>query len=70
MYVDDNTSDMESDLIQGSSLTSTGEELKADVILSNPPFGTAKGGGGATHTSLLLLRLLIMIKFLQLFIVV
>lgn len=45
--------DMESDLIQGSTLGSTGEALdKADVILTNPPFGTAKGGGGATRTDL------------------
>lgn len=45
--------DMESNLIQGSALASTGETLdKADVILTNPPFGTAKGGGGATRTDL------------------
>lgn len=34
----------------GNTLGSAGEALpKSDVILSNPPFGTAKGGGGPTR---------------------
>jgi type I restriction enzyme M protein len=38
----------------GNTLGSAGTLLpRADVILSNPPFGTAKGGGGATRKDLL-----------------
>jgi type I restriction enzyme M protein len=37
----------------GNSLGQTGANLpKVDVILSNPPFGTAKGGGGPTRDDL------------------
>lgn len=37
----------------GNSLSSAGENLpRADLILSNPPFGTAKGGGGPTRSDL------------------
>ncbi|NVZ80981.1 SAM-dependent DNA methyltransferase [Pseudomonas yamanorum] len=37
----------------GNALSSLGADLpKADIILSNPPFGTAKGGGGPTRTDL------------------
>lgn len=37
----------------GSSLGSLGANLPAaDIILSNPPFGTAKGGGGPTRDDL------------------
>lgn len=46
--------DMESELAQGSSLGEAGANLKpADLIIANPPFGTAKGGGGTTRTDLL-----------------
>ena len=35
---------------QGNTLGLPGTQLpKADVILTNPPFGTAKGGGGPTR---------------------
>lgn len=45
--------DMESNLIRESALGEAGASLKpADVILTNPPFGTAKGDGGATRTDL------------------
>jgi type I restriction enzyme M protein len=45
--------DLESDLIQGNALGESGATLKpADVILTNPPFGTAKGDGGSTRTDL------------------
>ena len=34
----------------GNTLGDTGKTLpKADIVLSNPPFGTAKGGGGPTR---------------------
>ncbi|NIF88196.1 N-6 DNA methylase [Burkholderia sp. Cy-637] len=37
----------------GNTLGSAGTALpKSDIILSNPPFGTAKGGGGATREDL------------------
>jgi len=37
----------------GNALGSVGAELpKVDIILSNPPFGTAKGGGGPTRKDL------------------
>ncbi|MGY2320968.1 MULTISPECIES: class I SAM-dependent DNA methyltransferase [Pseudomonas] len=37
----------------GNALGQTGASLpKVDVILSNPPFGTAKGGGGPTRDDL------------------
>src|SRR3954470_8277452 len=39
--------DIEGDIILGDTLGPTGAKLpKADVILTNPPFGTKKGGGG------------------------
>jgi type I restriction enzyme M protein len=38
---------IEGDIILGDTLGPTGAKLpKADVILTNPPFGTKKGGGG------------------------
>jgi len=40
---------------QGNTLSNDGKELsrrKVDVILTNPPFGTAKGGGGPTRDDL------------------
>lgn len=37
----------------GNTLGSAGTQLpKVDIILSNPPFGTAKGGGGPTRDNL------------------
>ncbi|MBA8733535.1 class I SAM-dependent DNA methyltransferase [Chromobacterium violaceum] len=37
----------------GNTLGSAGSRLpKSDIILSNPPFGTAKGGGGPTRDDL------------------
>ncbi|MBL4844676.1 MAG: N-6 DNA methylase [Planctomycetes bacterium] len=42
--------DIDGDLMLGSTLGPAGAELpKADVILTNPPFGTKSGGGGATR---------------------
>ncbi|MEZ4327218.1 MAG: N-6 DNA methylase [Polyangiales bacterium] len=42
--------DIEGDLVLGDTLSPMGESLpKADVMLSNPPFGTKKGGGSPTR---------------------
>ncbi len=42
--------DIESDILLGDALGPSGAKLpKADVILTNPPFGTKKGGGGPTR---------------------
>jgi type I restriction enzyme M protein len=42
--------DIEGDIILGDTLGPAGAQLpKADVILTNPPFGTKKGGGGPTR---------------------
>lgn len=42
--------DIEGDIFSGDTLGPTGARLpKADVILTNPPFGTKKGGGGPTR---------------------
>src|SRR5215813_11355933 len=41
---------IESDMILGDTLSSMGARLpKADVILTNPPFGTKRGGGRPTR---------------------
>lgn len=43
--------DIEGDLRLGDALSPLGADLdKADVILTNPPFGTKKGGGKPTRT--------------------
>jgi type I restriction enzyme M protein len=45
--------DIESDILLGDTLGPSGAKLpKADVILTNPPFGTKKGGGGPTRDDL------------------
>ena len=45
--------DIEGDIVLGDTLGPTGEHLpKADVILTNPPFGTKKGGGGSTRSDI------------------
>ncbi|HAA57590.1 MAG TPA: SAM-dependent methyltransferase [Myxococcales bacterium] len=42
--------DIEGDILVGDTLSSKGTELpKVDVILTNPPFGTKKGGGRPTR---------------------
>lgn len=42
--------DIEGDIALGDTLGPSGARLpKADVILTNPPFGTKKGGGGPTR---------------------
>jgi type I restriction enzyme M protein len=39
--------DIEGDILLGDTLGDTGKKLpRADVIVTNPPFGTKKGGGG------------------------
>jgi type I restriction enzyme M protein len=42
--------DIEGDIQLGDTLSPSGAKLpKADLILTNPPFGTKKGGGGPTR---------------------
>jgi len=42
--------DIHSPILLGDTLSSDGQRLKdADLVLSNPPFGTKKGGGGSTR---------------------
>jgi type I restriction enzyme M protein len=42
--------DIDGDILLGDTLGPTGANLpKADIILTNPPFGTKKGGGGPTR---------------------
>ena len=42
--------DIEGDILLGDTLGPSGTKLpKVDVILTNPPFGTKKGGGGPTR---------------------
>ncbi len=41
---------LESEIVLGDTLSPIGADLaKVDVILTNPPFGTKKGGGGPTR---------------------
>ena len=45
--------DQEGAIHLGNTLGTAGQRLpKSDIILSNPPFGTAKGGGGPTRDDL------------------
>ena len=45
--------DIQGDLVLGDTLSPIGADLpKADVILTNPPFGTKKGGGQPTRDDL------------------
>lgn len=45
--------DIEGDILLGDALGPSGAALpKADVILTNPPFGTKKGGGGASRVDI------------------
>ncbi|MFO0589036.1 MAG: N-6 DNA methylase [Polyangiaceae bacterium] len=42
--------DIESDILLGDALGPSGASLpKVDIILTNPPFGTKRGGGGPTR---------------------
>lgn len=42
--------DIHSPILLGDTLSSDGQQLQdADLVLSNPPFGTKKGGGGSTR---------------------
>ena len=43
--------DIDADLLLGDTLSTLGEGIpKADIILTNPPFGTKTGGGAPTRT--------------------
>lgn len=42
--------DVEADLRSGDTLSEAGKQLpKVEVVITNPPFGTKKGGGGPTR---------------------
>jgi type I restriction enzyme M protein len=44
---------VEADIGSGDTLSEAGKQLpKVDIVLTNPPFGTKKGGGGATRDDL------------------
>lgn len=58
--------DIEGDLLLGDTLGPTGANLPpADVILTNPPFGTKKGGGGPTRDDITYLTSNKQLVFLQ-----
>lgn len=41
---------IDSDMVLGDTMADTGKNLpKSDVVLTNPPFGTKRGGGGPTR---------------------
>ena len=57
---------IEGDLLLGDSLSPTGESLpKANVILTNPPFGTKRGGGRPTRDDFTFLTGNKQLNFLQ-----
>ena len=50
----------------GNTLSNAGSQLpKSDIMLSNPPFGTAKGGGGPTRDDLTFVTSNKQLAFLQ-----
>jgi type I restriction enzyme M protein len=58
--------DIEGDIILGDTLGPTGAKLpKADVILTNPPFGTKKGGGSGEREDITFLTSNKQLVFLQ-----
>lgn len=58
--------DIEGELLLGDTLSSFGERLKNyDVVLTNPPFGTKKGGERPTRTDLTFLTSNKQLNFLQ-----
>lgn len=58
--------DIEGNIILGDTLTNTGKQMKdLDVVLSNPPFGTKKGGERATRDDLTFMTSNKQLNFLQ-----
>lgn len=58
--------DIEGNIILGDTLTETGKQMKdLDVVLSNPPFGTKKGGERATRDDLTYMTSNKQLNFLQ-----
>jgi type I restriction enzyme M protein len=58
--------DIEGNIILGDTLTNTGKQMKdLDVVLSNPPFGTKKGGERATRDDLTYMTSNKQLNFLQ-----
>jgi type I restriction enzyme M protein len=58
--------DIEGNIILGDTLTNVGKQMKdLDVVLSNPPFGTKKGGERATRDDLTYMTSNKQLNFLQ-----
>ncbi|MBM7834925.1 N-6 DNA methylase [Clostridium sardiniense] len=58
--------DIEGNIILGDTLTNVGKQIKdLDVVLSNPPFGTKKGGERATRDDLTFMTSNKQLNFLQ-----
>lgn len=58
--------DIEGNIILGDTLTNVGKQMKdLDVVLSNPPFGTKKGGESATRDDLTFMTSNKQLNFLQ-----
>lgn len=58
--------DIEGNILLGDTLTNLGKQMKdLDVVLSNPPFGTKKGGERATRDDLTFLTSNKQLNFLQ-----
>lgn len=58
--------DIEGNIILGDTLTNIGKQMKdLDVVLSNPPFGTKKGGERATRDDLTFMTSNKQLNFLQ-----
>ena len=58
--------DIEGNIILGDTLTNQGKQMKdLDVVLSNPPFGTKKGGERATRDDLTFMTSNKQLNFLQ-----
>lgn len=58
--------DIEGNIVLGDTLTNVGKQMKdLDVVLSNPPFGTKKGGERATRDDLTFMTLNKQLNFLQ-----
>ena len=58
--------DIEGNIILGDTLTNTGKKMNnLDVVLSNPPFGTKKGGERANRDDLIFLTSNKQLNFLQ-----